>query len=56
MVDAQLRALRLEQFHATRQLGIVRHTGRTLSNAGQAMIDILALENLTDGTNQQRKD
>lgn len=43
MVDAQLRALHLGPLQATRQLGIVQHTGRTLSNAGQAMIDILTL-------------
>ena len=41
MVDRELTALALEGFQVQRTLGVVRHTGRTLSNAGAAILSIV---------------
>jgi DNA-binding transcriptional LysR family regulator len=41
MVDAELRSLSLEGLTARRTLGVVQHTGRTPSNAGQALLELL---------------
>jgi DNA-binding transcriptional LysR family regulator len=41
MLDRELIALDVEGLQATRRLGAVRHTGRTSSNAAQAMLAIL---------------
>ena len=38
MVDGQLRSLAIRDTQLSRQLGLVCHTGRTLSNAGQAFV------------------
>ena len=41
MLDAQVVPLTLENAHLERQLGVIWHSGRTLSNAGQAFIRLL---------------
>ncbi len=41
MLDRELIALDVEGLRAERRLGVVLHTGRTLSNAAQAMLEIL---------------
>lgn len=41
MLDAEVVALQVPGFQAQRRLGVVRHTGRTLSNAGRALIGLL---------------
>lgn len=41
LLDAELVALRLPKLRLTRQLGVVWHAGRTLSNAAVAMLDCL---------------
>lgn len=41
MVDQQLREIPIRELRLQRSLGIVRHHERTLSNAAQAMIDLL---------------
>jgi len=41
MVDAEVAALEVAGFRAERRLGVVRHTGRTLSNAGRALLGLL---------------
>ncbi len=41
MVDSQLKILTVKNVKLERDLGIVRHTGRTLSNAGQAFVTSL---------------
>ena len=38
MLDEQLKVLNVQSSTLKRELGLVRHTGRTLSNAGQAFI------------------
>lgn len=38
MIDNQLKILNVDSAKLQRSLGIVRHTGRTLSNAGQAFV------------------
>ncbi len=53
MLDGGLVALELEGLSIQRELGTVRHTGRTLSNAAQAMLAILrgqAGEGLAQGS------
>lgn len=42
MLDDAVRALPLPGFRAHRKLGVVRHTGRTLSNAAAALLGLLA--------------
>ena len=42
MIDAEVRALALPGFRAHRRLGVVRHTGHTLSNAAAALLRLLA--------------
>ena len=41
MVDAEVAALDVTGFRAERRLGVVRHTGRTLSNTGRALLAVL---------------
>ena len=41
MLDAGLRVVKLEKGEIKRELGIVTHEKRTISNAGQAMIRII---------------
>jgi len=41
MLDEELAALKVRGIKLTRQLGIVRHQARTLSNAASAMIATL---------------
>lgn len=41
MVDTELAMLELEALNMRRSLGVVQHSERTLSNAAQAMLDIL---------------
>ena len=41
MMDPQLHRLPVRRLHLRRSLGIVRHRGRTLSNAARAMIELL---------------
>jgi DNA-binding transcriptional LysR family regulator len=41
MIDAGLKVVQIETKDIRRELGIVTHTKRTLSNAGQAMIRII---------------
>ena len=41
MVDAQVRVLQLPGIRLQRQLGCIHHSGRTLSNAGQALMTLL---------------
>lgn len=41
MVDSQVRVLQLPGIHLQRQLGCIHHSGRTLSNAGQALMRLL---------------
>ena len=41
MVDAQVRVLKLPGIRLQRQLGCIHHSGRTLSNAGQALMTLL---------------
>jgi len=41
MLDEELVALKVRGMHLTRELGIVRHRARTLSNAAQAMMGTL---------------
>ncbi|SDU01323.1 LysR family transcriptional regulator [Halopseudomonas salegens] len=47
MLDDQVRSLPVKAASLQRELGYVRHTGRTLSNAAQAFIDILQQERET---------
>ncbi|MEJ2347455.1 MAG: LysR family transcriptional regulator [Gammaproteobacteria bacterium] len=44
MLDADVRALQLRGVRLQRELGAVRHRDRTLSNAGQALVDLLAAQ------------
>jgi hypothetical protein len=41
MIDAGLNVVQIEKVEIRRELGIVTHEKRTLSNAGQAMIRII---------------
>jgi hypothetical protein len=41
MMDENVVALRVDKVRLRRRLGVVRHTGRTLSNAGRAMLKVL---------------
>lgn len=41
MLDEQVRSLTVPDAHLVRQLGCIWHSGRTMSNAGRAMIDML---------------
>jgi DNA-binding transcriptional LysR family regulator len=41
MIDAGLKVVQIEKVEIRRELGIVTHEKRTLSNAGQAMIRII---------------
>lgn len=41
MLDAQVRALHLPGVQLARNLGCIHHSGRTLSNAGQALMTLL---------------
>jgi DNA-binding transcriptional LysR family regulator len=41
MLNDELRVLKVEQLQLSRQLGSVRHQGRTLSNAARAMLELL---------------
>lgn len=41
MVDSQVRVLQLPGIQLQRQLGCIHHSGRTLSNAGQALMALL---------------
>lgn len=41
MVDSQVHALTLHDINPERQLGVIWHSGRTLSNAGRAFIRLL---------------
>jgi len=41
MIDAELKVVHIEKLNIRRDLGIVTHGARTLSNAGQAMIRII---------------
>lgn len=41
MLDAQVRVLQLPGIQLQRQLGCIHHSGRTLSNAGQALMALL---------------
>jgi len=47
MIDGGLTVLPLEKGNITRELGIVTHEKRTLSNAGQAMINIIREQKAT---------
>lgn len=44
MIDSQVRALDIPNAGLVRQLGCIHHSGRTLSNAGQALIALLRVE------------
>lgn len=46
MVDGQVQILDLPGISLGRRLGVIWHSGRTLSNAGQALIDLLEDEQL----------
>lgn len=41
MIDSQVRVLQLPGVQLQRQLGCIHHSGRTLSNAGQALLALL---------------
>lgn len=41
MVDAQIIALPVSELRIQRELGVVYHPGRTLSNAARAMLEML---------------
>ncbi len=41
MLDAELKVLKVAKLNVSRKLGLVWHPGRTLSNAAQAMMDML---------------
>lgn len=41
MIDSQVRVLQLPGIRLQRQLGCIHHSGRTLSNAGQALMTLL---------------
>jgi hypothetical protein len=41
MIDEGLKVVQIEKREIRRELGIVTHERRTLSNAGQAMIQII---------------
>lgn len=41
MIDSQVRVLQLPGVRLQRQLGCIHHSGRTLSNAGQALMKLL---------------
>jgi len=41
MIHSGLRSINIKELHMSRQLGIVYHTERTLSNAARAMCDLL---------------
>lgn len=41
MLDEQVRSLTVPDTHLVRQLGCIWHSGKTMSNAGRAMIDML---------------
>ena len=41
MIDATLKVIHIDDMNIKRRLGLVRHAGRTLSNAAIAMIDII---------------
>ncbi len=41
MLDAELKVLKVAKLHVSRKLGLVWHPGHTLSNAAQAMMDML---------------
>ena len=41
MLDGELTILRLPELEIRRSLGVVQHSGRTLSNAAQAMLNLL---------------
>ena len=41
MIDSQVRVLQLPGVRLQRQLGCIHHSGRTLSNAGQALMGLL---------------
>ncbi len=47
MLSDELRALTVSNMHLSRRLGAVWHGGRTLSNAAQAMLDCLPLNEQT---------
>ncbi|MFZ5531142.1 MAG: LysR family transcriptional regulator [Pseudomonadota bacterium] len=44
MIDAQVIALPVNELRIQRELGVVYHPGRTLSNAARAMVDMLHAE------------
>ena len=41
MIDTQVRVLQLPGVQLERQLGCIHHSGRTLSNAGHALLKLL---------------
>jgi hypothetical protein len=44
MIDDELKVVHIDRVHIRRELGIVLHRARTLSNAGQAMIGTIKEE------------
>lgn len=41
MIDGELKVVQIENIRIRRKLGIVTHTARTLSNAGQALTRVI---------------
>lgn len=58
ILDTELAVLELKDLHVQRSLGAVQHSERTLSNAAQAMLDILTEPGRVDPTGHKmnRKD
>ncbi|MFN3579014.1 MAG: LysR family transcriptional regulator [Pseudomonas sp.] len=46
MVDSQVQVIDLPEVNLARRLGVIWHSGRTLSNAGRALIDLLECKQL----------
>lgn len=48
MIDTQVRVLPVPDARLVRELGCIHHSGRTLSNAGRALIELLQTERESD--------